>query len=469
MGRVFRNKEIMKLSLSLYAIQNIFEYVVVRSDKKDYLVKCSHDEQAIKTLVSHCIKYKYISLRTLYTPNDIRNDVLHTYGVSLNYVKAWRSWEKTLKLIRVDPADSFNNIPRFIVVLQHTNPGTIIDLELDGHSRFKYCFMAIYILAFGIGDSENDASWTWFFENLRKAYDYREELCFVSDRHNGIKNAIEKVYPGTCHGICSYHLLQNLKSRYGKSGKNITQTFNSAVRAYTLSEYEYNMQQLDAINGNIRDYLDVESVNAVTKSAKNYPIVALLESLRQTIQSWFCRHRESAQITFTTLSSKYEKQMREMSTDIRNLRVVRINQVMFSARCENLTFFVDIEGRTCTCRMLQVDQLPCPHALTVNASVKMNPYEFCSYYYTREAYKNTYNETVFPVGSQNEWIVPKNFENIVVLPPNQKRSCGRPTEKMFRSAVEDNITVKCGHCDESGQNCRTCSSLVPLSQIQSKK
>ncbi|XP_022883345.1 uncharacterized protein LOC111400140 [Olea europaea var. sylvestris] len=519
MGRVFRNKEIMKLSLSLYAIQNMFEYVVVRSDKKDYLVKCSYDEcdricrasrvartdlfkirhiverhrcasniilgshrQATKAIVSHCIKCKYTSSRTLYTPNDIRNDVVHTYGVSLNYVKAWRSREETLKLIRGDPADSFNNIPRFFAMLQHTNLGTVTDLELDGHSRFKYCFMAlgssiqgwghcrpvvvvddtylsghyggtlftactqdannsIYILAFGIGDSENDASWTWFFENLRKAYDYIEGLCFVSDRHNSIKNAIEKVYPGTCYGICSYHLLQNLKSRYGKLGKNITQTFNSAVRAYTLSEYDYNIQQLDTINGKIKSYLDgvgpakwsrfhmptnrystmtsniVESVNAVTKSAKNYPIVA------------------------------------------------RINQAMFSASCAKLTFVVDIEGHTCTYKMLQVDQLPCPHALAVIASVKMDPYEFCSYYYTREAYKNTYNETIFPLGNPNEWIVPKDFENIVVLPPNQKRSCGRSTKKRFRYAVEDNITVKYGRCGESGHNRRPCSSLVPLSQI----
>ncbi|XP_022881049.1 uncharacterized protein LOC111398367 [Olea europaea var. sylvestris] len=234
-GRVFRNKEIMKLSLSFYAIQNMFEYVVVLSDKKNYLVKCSYDEcdwicrasrmartelQATKALVSHCIKYKYTSSRTLYTPNDICNDVLHTYGVSLNYVKAWRSWEETLKLIRGDPADSFNNIPRFFTMLQHTNPRTVTDLELDGHSRFKYCFMtlgasirgwghcrpivvfdgtylnghyggtlfttctqdannSIYILTFGIEDNENDASWTWFFENLRKAYGYREGLCFV--------------------------------------------------------------------------------------------------------------------------------------------------------------------------------------------------------------------------------------------------------------------------------------------------
>ncbi|XP_022880790.1 uncharacterized protein LOC111398068 [Olea europaea var. sylvestris] len=345
----------------------------------------------------------------------------------------------------------------------HCRPVIVVDgTYLNGHyggTLFTACTQdannSIYILTFGIGDNENDTSWTWFFENLRIAYGYREGLCFVLDRHNSIKNAIEKVYPETYHEICSYHLLQNLKSRYGKSGNNIMQTFNSTIRACTLLEYEY-MQQLDAIDGKIRGYLDgvgpakcsqfhmptnrystmtsniVESVNAATKSAKNYPIVALLESLRQTIQSWFCRHRETAQATFTTLSRKYEKQMREMSTNMRNLRVAHINQAMFSAGCENLTFVVDIEGHTCTCRMLQVDQLPCPHTLAV---IARNP---------------------------SEWIVPKDFENIVVLPPNQKRSCGRPTEKRFRSAVEDNITVKCGRCGESGHNRRTCSSLANM-------
>ncbi|XP_022871448.1 protein FAR1-RELATED SEQUENCE 5-like [Olea europaea var. sylvestris] len=569
--------------------ENMFEYVVVRSDKKDYLVKCSRDEcnwicrasklartdmfkirhiaeghicasnivlsthrQVTKMVVSTCIKYKYTSSRTIYTQNDIRNDMLHTYGVSLNYVQAWRSREETLKVLRGDPTDLFNKIPAFFSVLQQTNPGSVTSLEIDGHNRFKYCFMAlgasirgwkhcrpvvvvddtylnghyggtlftactqdannsIYVLAFGIGDNENDSSWTWFFRQLRKACGDRDSLCFVSDRHNNIKKAIENVYPGACHGICSYHLLQNLKSRYGRSGQNITQAFNVAVRAYTLLEYEYYMQQLGSINEKIRSYLVlyymlsyddihintfnmdevgpekwshfhmrsnrystmtsniVESVNAVTTSAKNYPILALLESLRQILQSWFCRHKEDAQGTFTTLSIKYEKKMREMSTDMRNLRVFPINQAMFSVSGESSSFVVDIENRTCTCRMLQVDQLPCPHALAVFASMKMDPYEYCSYYYTSEAFRNTYQETIFPVGNPAEWIVPNDVHDIVVIAPNQKRSCGRPTEKRFRPAYKENITIKCGRCGESGHNRRTYSSLVPLSQSNKNK
>ncbi|CAA2955288.1 Hypothetical predicted protein [Olea europaea subsp. europaea] len=38
-GRVFRDKEILKLSLSLFAIRNMFEFMVERSDKKEYVVR----------------------------------------------------------------------------------------------------------------------------------------------------------------------------------------------------------------------------------------------------------------------------------------------------------------------------------------------------------------------------------------------------------------------------------------------
>ncbi|XP_022875814.1 uncharacterized protein LOC111394295 [Olea europaea var. sylvestris] len=460
----------------------MFEYVVVRSDKKDYLVKCSRDEcswtcrasklartdmfkirhiaeghicasnivlsthrQVTKTVVSTCIKYKYTSSRTIYTPNNIRNDVLHTYGVSLNYVKAWQSREKTLKVLR----------GASIWGWKHCRPVVVIDgTYLNGHY-----------------------GGTLF--TLRKVYGDRDDLCFVSDRHNSIKRAIENVYTGTCHEICSYHLLQNLKSRFGRSGQNITQAFSAAVRAYTLLEYEYYMQQLDSINEKIRGYLDevglerwsrfhmssnwystmtsniVESVNAVTKSAKNYPIIALLESLRQILQSWFCRHKEDVQGTFTTLSSKYEKKMREMSTDMRNLRVSPINQATFSVSGESFSFVVDIENRTCTCRMFQVDQLHCPHVLAVFASMKMDLYEYCSYYYYTR--------------NPAEWIVPNDVHDMVVIALNQKRSCGRPTKKRFRPAYEENIIVKCDRCGESGYNRRTCSNLVPLSQNNKNK
>ncbi|XP_022899350.1 uncharacterized protein LOC111412654 [Olea europaea var. sylvestris] len=308
--------------------------------------------QASSSVVSNYIKYKYTSSRTIYTSNDISNDMLHKYEVSVNYMKTWRSREQTLKLIRGDLTTSFQLLPSYFFMLQEMNIGTVTLIETDHLDRFKYCFMAlgasiarwkycrsvivvdgtylnghyggtlftactqdannnIFILAFGIGDNENDKSWRWFLEMLKRAYGSRDEF-----------------------------------SHYAKSGHNVIHAFNSAVRVYTVDEFEYQMQQLDSVNEDIRGYLldvgyekwsrlhmptnrystltsnIVESINAVTKAAKNYPIEALLESLRQTVQSWFCKNRDGVHGTFTKFATKYEKLLREMSNDVRNLKNV---------------------------------------------------------------------------------------------------------------------------------------------------
>ncbi|XP_022880938.1 uncharacterized protein LOC111398244 [Olea europaea var. sylvestris] len=163
------------------------------------------------------------------------------------------------------------------------------------------------------------------------------------------------------------------------------------------------------------------------KETKKYPIVSLLESFRQTIQSWFCRHRYDAHETFTKLSSKYEKEIRKMSMDLRNLRlsVNRTNlcnliskSVAYVMCNERSTFVVDIEQRTCTCKILQVDLLPCPHALAIIANTRRDPYDYCSYYYTKDAYLNAYQDSVYLVGNQEEWTVPEEIQRETVLPPN---------------------------------------------------
>lgn len=64
----------------------------------------------------------------------------------------------------------------------------------------------ILSLAFAVVDSENDASWKWFFERIRETYGTRESMSIVSDRHESIFNATSIVYPGVPHCVCLYHL-----------------------------------------------------------------------------------------------------------------------------------------------------------------------------------------------------------------------------------------------------------------------
>lgn len=146
----------------------------------------------------------------------------------------------------------FKAIDALIWGWEHCRPIILVDdTYLNGHysgilftTCTQYANNSIFILTFKIGDNENDSSWLFFFFflNWRKSMGIEKGCVLYSDCHNNINNTIKNVYSGTCHEICSYHLLQNLKSRYENLGYYIMQAFNSVVRSYTLSEYKYNLQ-----------------------------------------------------------------------------------------------------------------------------------------------------------------------------------------------------------------------------------
>ena len=117
-------------------------------------------------------------------------------------------------------------------MLEQKNPGTITDIVTDVDNQFKYLFMTfgacisgfrtsigpvitvdgtflkskylgtlfvvaskdgnnqIYPLAFGIGDSGNDASWVWFLTKLYDVIGHVDDLVVVSDRHGSIEKVV---------------------------------------------------------------------------------------------------------------------------------------------------------------------------------------------------------------------------------------------------------------------------------------
>uniref|UniRef100_A0A1U7VFK9 Protein FAR1-RELATED SEQUENCE 5-like n=1 Tax=Nicotiana sylvestris TaxID=4096 RepID=A0A1U7VFK9_NICSY len=68
----------------------------------------------------------------------------------------------------------------------------------------------IFPLAYAVVDSENDASWKWFFEQFKEAYGERPSMCVVSDRHESILKATSVVYPGLAHYSCMWHIWTNI-------------------------------------------------------------------------------------------------------------------------------------------------------------------------------------------------------------------------------------------------------------------
>ncbi|XP_052292000.1 uncharacterized protein LOC127900805 [Citrus sinensis] len=136
----------------------------------------------------------------------------------------------------------------------------------------------------------------------------------------------------------------------------------------------------------------------------------------------------------------------------------------FIVKDGDLNDHVNILDKTCSCREFQLDQLPCEHALAVcRYQETLSVYDMCSRYYSSEAWVAAYAETIYPVGTEEEWEVSEEVQSNEVLPPVEKRKKGRPQQIRIPSQGEEKLRRKCGRCGSQGHNRLTCSVPIPLS------
>ncbi|KAK0593323.1 hypothetical protein LWI29_034749 [Acer saccharum] len=202
---------------------------------------------------------------------------------------------------------------------------------MDGNNQ-------IYPLAFGYGDSENDASWSWFLTKLHDVIGEPPELVIISDRHKSIEKAVRTVFSNSLHGNCIFHLSQNIRAKF-KNDK-VQKFFFKAAKAYRVSEFESYMQEVskvkaDAVAYAMEAYVEkwarahfpgrrysimttniAECLNSVLRDARELPVTVLTEYLRFTFQQWFHDRRIEAQkmnTYLTTFAHKMEVSRKERS------------------------------------------------------------------------------------------------------------------------------------------------------------
>ncbi|GMN48446.1 hypothetical protein TIFTF001_017612 [Ficus carica] len=183
-----------------------------------------HHRQAKSWMIGECVKAKYLdSTNTSYRPREIMRDMQAEFGMSFNYLRAWRGKEAALTSLRGDDAESYNVLPAWAEMVKRKNHGSDIDIETDSENYLQCLYMClaalkhacghdangcIFPLAFGIVQSKSNESWKWFFEKLRASIGTRESLAIVADRHKGIEFASNLVYPDDAFGICIQYYQQ---------------------------------------------------------------------------------------------------------------------------------------------------------------------------------------------------------------------------------------------------------------------
>ncbi|XP_038701913.1 uncharacterized protein LOC119998649 [Tripterygium wilfordii] len=519
-GEIFPDKKSLFKKLCMHALHLHFEFKVAKSTKTLFVVRCKVSEckwwlratrvddtcffviklyrdehlssscfefhearQATGWVVGECIKSKYEGVSCIYKPNDIVKDFQRVHGVSITYGKAWRARESALHSLHGTPEQSFAELPSFFAQLESNNPGTVTHIELDSINRLKYCFMAIgpslrgfrtcirpvicvdgthlkgkylgtlfvatcldgnnqvYPLAFGVGDSENDDAWTWFFEKLNGAIESMDSLVFISDRNASIEKSIRRVFPEAIHGACMYHLGQNLKSK--KFSDSVIPLFYKAPKSYNKVEFHHIMNQILRFDaGNVFKYLSEAGFEKWSRA-------------------YFPGQRRSIALEMKgELTDYYDKVAEERRNRARVMTVEPFSINTFLVKDGDDGGQVDLASKTCSCRVFDIDHIPCIHAFAACRVRKLPIISLCSQYYRTDMLLLAYAEPINPVLNTDANVLTEELR--VVLPPETRRKSGRPKKRRIPSSGEQIQKRKCSRCKQDGHNRQTCSEPICL-------
>ncbi|KAG5611446.1 hypothetical protein H5410_022727 [Solanum commersonii] len=135
--------------------------------------------------------------------------------------------ERALEMLKGKPSDGYKQMPRYIWMLNKVYPNSYIRMQKTENNQFMYLFIALRPLMRGFdycrpvvvvdgahhggdykgtfvsastldgADTENDCSWTWFFEQFKNVFGEGENMCIVSNRNESIMKSVSIVFPNT--------------------------------------------------------------------------------------------------------------------------------------------------------------------------------------------------------------------------------------------------------------------------------
>ena len=199
------------------------------------------------------------------------------------------------------------------------------------------------------------------------------------------------------------------------------------------------------------------------REPRKFPVTYLIDHFRKTMQQWFYDRKIVAESMTTRLTTWADEIVTERRTIAERMIVRPVSphrfQVIGGGLKEGL---VDLQKRTCSCRVFQLDQLVCAHAIAACLTHRVDFINLCSDFYTTESLAMAYAQPVEPVGDVADWEIPDEIQEMHVYPPVEAPPPGRRKELRIPSAGEDvdRRTVRCGRCHELGHNRKRCKNPI---------
>lgn len=475
-----------------------------------------------------------------YKPKEILEEIHRLHGITLSYKQAWRGKERIMAVMRGSFEEGYRMLPLYCEQIKRTNPGSIaVVYGNPTDSSFQRLFVsfqasiygflnacrpligldrtflkskylgtlllatsfdgdgALFPLAFGVVDEENDENWMWFLSELHNLLEINAEnmprLTILSDRQKGIVEGVEANFPTAFHGFCMHHLSESFRKEFNNT--ILVNLLWEAAHALTVIEYEAKILEIEEVSQDAAYWIRripprlwatayfegtrfghltaniIESLNSWILEASGLPIVQMMECIRRQLMTWFNERREASMQWTSTLVPSAERRVAEALERARTFQVLRANEAEFEVISHEGTNIVDIRNRCCSCRGWQLYGLPCSHAVAALLSCRQNVQRFTESCFTVATYRKAYSQTIHPIPDKSLWRElssdggdPNGNRalDVVINPPKSLRPPGRPRKKRVRTEDRGRTkrVVHCSRCNQTGHFRTTCAAPI---------
>ncbi|RYR34116.1 hypothetical protein Ahy_A10g048838 isoform B [Arachis hypogaea] len=593
-GQQFQDKDEALLSVKTYSIRRGVQYKVVESDHRRYVGKCSEFGNGCTWLIRLSLRKRkgiwevkryngpHTCLATSISSDHrsldyhvisafimpmVRADASVSIKVLLNataahfgfrptYRRVWMAKQKSIALIYGDWDESYNDLPRWVLGVQMTMPGSVVVLKtspvrVGGQvdesqayfhrlfwtfppciEAFRHCKPLVSIdgthlygkyggtlliaiaqdgnsnilpVAFALVEGENAESWTFFLSHLRQHVTPQPGLLVISDRHNGIKAALEApdggwLPPSAYRAFCIRHVAANFALTF--KGKDARRLLVNAAYAKTEVEFDYWFDILRSEDPAMCEWANridyslwtqhrdegrrfghmttniSECVNSILKGVRNLPVASLVKATYGRLAELFVRKGREAEAQMGTGQQFSQHLVKCIEANMKTARCFTVtlydrdNSEFTVAETTPTgsfslgTYRVSLASRTCDCGYFQALHFPCQHALACCAYSRVTWTSYVHSVYQISSVFSVYRMGFTPPIPEGFW---PPYDGPTVIPDPDKRRAreGRPRSTRIRTNMDEadlNRPKRCGLCRQPGHTRRSCPQVGGSSQ-----
>ncbi|RYR74647.1 hypothetical protein Ahy_A02g009379 isoform A [Arachis hypogaea] len=478
----------------------------------------------------------------------LQNATAAHFGFRPTYRRVWMAKQKAVAVIYGDWDESYNELPRWVLGVQLTMPGTVAvlrtcpvrvggqvdDSQVYFHrlfwtfppciQAFRHCKPLVSIdgthlygkyggtllvaiaqdgnsnilpVAFALVEGENAESWSFFLSHLREHVTPQLGLLVISDRHNGIKAALEApdggwLPPAAYRAFCIRHVAANFALTF--KGKDARRLLVNAAYAKTEVEFDYWFDILRSENPAMCDWANrieyslwtqhcdegrrfghmttniSECVNSILKGVRNLPVCSLVKATYGRLAELFVRKGREAEAQMGTGQQFSQYLVKCIEANLRTARHFTVTvydrdnseytvaETTPTGSFSLGTYRVSLGSKTCDCGYFQALHFPCPHALACCAYSRLTWQPYVHEVYQLSSVFGVYQMGFAPPIPEGFW--PPYAGPTVIPDPSMRRAReGRPRSTRIRTNMDEadpNRPKRCGLCRQPGHTRRSC-------------